>query len=203
MFAKTGVAGVLLCSVLTVVLLAGCGRDSSGSREPSSYPETSKSKIKETAAAEEDAKATAEAQDETEETPAAAEEAEKDADNSKIIYEGRYFDEQWYQYVDMPAEESSLVYCEIIISNVTDTSFDFVINEEVMATGEITAVIPAGTAMIEDAGAKAVYKGDNLTLTFSFPDAQNTFPQHLEISGSEKLENNVYINNSIPGHESG
>ncbi len=199
MFAKTDGVKVLLCLVLTAVLLAGCGRGSSGSTEP----ETSKSEIKETTTAEHEVKEATEAQDKTKETSAAQEEGKKDADSTKIIYEGRYFDEKWYYYVDIPAEESPLVYCEIIISNVTDTSFDFVINEEVMATGEITAVIPAGTAMIEDAGEKAVYKGDNLTLTFSFPDDQNTFPQHLEISGMEKLENNVYINNSIPGHESG
>lgn len=136
------------------------------------------------------------------EAPAAQAEAEGKAGN-KTIYEGRYFDDQWYDYVDGPAEESPLVYCEIIISNVTDTSFEFVINEEVMATGEVTPVVTAGTAVIEDAGAKAVYKGENLTLMFSFPDGPDTFPQHLEISGSEKLEGNVYMNNTIPGHESG
>ncbi len=124
-------------------------------------------------------------------------------EESKTIYEGRYFDEKWYQYVDMPPEESPLVFCEIIISNVTETSFDFIINEEVMATGEITPIIPTGTAVIESTGERAVYKADGQTLTFVFPDDEDTFPKHLEITGLKKLENNVYLNNSIPGHESG
>lgn len=121
----------------------------------------------------------------------------------RIIYEGRYFDERWYDYVDMPAEESPLVYCEVLINNVTDASFDFVINEEVMATGETVPVVSAGTAAIEGDGKSAVYRGDNMTLTFTFSDDRDTFPQHLQIAGLEKLENHVYMNNSIPGHESG
>lgn len=123
--------------------------------------------------------------------------------STKPIYEGLYFDESFYQYVDMPTEESPLVYCEITISNVTDTSFDFEINEKVMSTGESTALVPASTALIEAAGSKAVYRGDGMTLTFSFPDSQDVFPQHLEISGMEKLENKTYINNTISGHEAG
>lgn len=144
------------------------------------------------------------AQDETGETGTSAAQAtgEEDAGN-RIVYEGRYFDERWYDYVDMPAEESPLVYCEILISNVTADSFDFVINEEVMATGETVPVVSAGTAAIEGGGKSAVYKDDNMTLTFTFPDDRNTFPQHLQILGLEKLENHVYMNNSIPGHESG
>lgn len=67
---------------------------------------------------------------------------------------------------------------------------------------EITPIL-SGTAVIEKGGGQAVYSESDLALTFTFPDDQNTFPQHLVISGSEKLENHVYMNNSIPGHESG
>lgn len=132
---------------------------------------------------------------------ASPQESEKTA-NGKI-YEGLYFDESFYQYIDMPQEESPLIYCEITISNVTDTTFDFIINEKVMATGETKNLIPSHTATISVGTSKAVYQGENLTLTFVFPDDENTFPQHLEISGLEQLENKVYINNTIPGHESG
>lgn len=189
MFVRVSSArGILLCLLLTAVLLYGCGNNPSEAVEPPDHSETEISE--QIVIGDSPEKET-------------LEEVKENAGINKIIYEGRYFDEKWYNYVDMPAEESPLIYCEIIISNVTDTSFDFAINEEVMATGESTPVIPAGTATIEDAGARAVYKGDDMTLTFLFPDDQNTFPQHLEISGLEKLENNVYMNNSIPGHESG
>lgn len=138
----------------------------------------------------------------SQESAAASPQESEKAANGKI-YEGLYFDESFYQYIDMPQEESPLIYCEITISNVTDTTFDFIINEKVMATGETKNLIPSHTATISVGTSKAVYQGENLTLTFVFPDDENTFPQHLEISGLEQLENKVYINNTIPGHESG
>ena len=61
----------------------------------------------------------------------------------KIIYEGCYFDEGVYQYwVEIPLSESPMIYCEIWISNVTETTFDFLIKEVVMATDERTIVLP-------------------------------------------------------------
>ena len=179
---------VLLFSFCLITLLAGCGN------KPSEQNNTSAD------SPEENVEAT-EIPDNPESE--ALESIQTDNKGTKTIYEGIYFDESFYQYIDMPIEESPLIYCEITISNVTDSSFDFVIEEKVMATGESSVLIPAATAVIEEAGSKAVYKGDSLTLTFSFPDDQDTFPQRLEISGFEKLENKVYINNTIPGHESG
>lgn len=136
-------------------------------------------------------------------TPSATPSEENEKTVSGKIYEGLYFDESFYQYIDMPQEESPLIYCEITISNTTETTFDFIINEKVMATGETKILVPSGTATICEGTTKAVYQGENLTLTFVFPDDENTFPQHLEVSGLEQLENKVYINNTIPGHESG
>lgn len=181
--------------LLTAALLTGCGGSTSEENQAPNHSGTESSQP---------ASGTApQVQEETAYTAIEQGGNRETQENTGIIYEGRYFDEKWYSYVDMPAEDSLLVYCEILISNVTDASFDFVINEEVMATGEITPVISAGTAVIKDPGEKAVYEGENLTLTFFFLDDPDTFPQHLEITGLEKLEHNVYINNSIPGHESG
>lgn len=215
---------VLLCSFCLITLLGGCGNNlseqnntsaaspeenvevteipgnpESESLEPVQTDNTEKVEIKNDGSKE----ILNTSKPEVEEMSAEQSETKGNAKSTKTIYEGIYFDDSFYQYVAMPAEESPLIYCEITISNVTDSSFDFVIEEKVMATGESSVLIPTTTAVIEEAGSKAVYKGDSLTVTFSFPDDQNTFPQHLEISGLEKLENKVYINNTIPGHESG
>ena len=123
---------------------------------------------------------------------------------SKIIYEGCYFDGGVYQYWgDIPLTESPMIYCEIWISNVTETTFDFLIKEVVMATDERTIVLPLSTAKIVNNGWGAIYEGEEFTLSFEFPDFPNTFPKSITVNGWEKLNGNNYMNNSIPGHESG
>ena len=122
----------------------------------------------------------------------------------KIIYEGCYFDEGVYQYwTSMPITESPMIYCEIWISNVTETAFDFLIKEVVMATDERTIVLPLSTAKIVNNGWGAIYEGEEFTLSFEFPDDPDRFPKEITVDGWEKLEGNTYMNNSIPGHESG
>ena len=77
----------------------------------------------------------------------------------KFIYEGCYFDEGVAQYwTEMPLSESPMIYCEIWISNVTETTFDFLIKEFVMATDERTIVMPLSTAKIVNNGWGAIYK---------------------------------------------
>lgn len=119
------------------------------------------------------------------------------------IFEGNYFDESVYKYINMPESESPLVYCEILISNITDKSFDFIIYEKVMATGESKVLMSTSSAEFDANGSNAVYRGDNNTLYFTFPDKKEIFPKRLEISGLEQTEGKIYINNTIPGHESG
>ena len=122
----------------------------------------------------------------------------------KIIYEGCYFDEGVYQYwTSMPITESPMIYCEIWISNVTETTFDFLIKEVVMATDERTIVLPLSTAKIVNNGWGAIYEGEEFTLSFEFPDAPDVFPKYITVDGWEKLEGNTYMNKEIPGHESG
>ena len=122
----------------------------------------------------------------------------------KIIYEGCYFDDGVYEYwTSMPITESPMIYCEIWISNVTETTFDFLIKEVVMATDERTIVLPLSTAKIVNNGWGAIYEGEEFTLSFEFPDSPNTFPKSITVDGWEKLDGNNYMNNKIPGHESG
>ena len=123
---------------------------------------------------------------------------------TKIIYEGCYFDVGVYQYwTSMPISESPMIYCEIWISNVTEATFDFLIKEVVMATDERTIVLPLSTAKIVNNGWGAIYEGKEFTLSFEFPDDPDSFPKYITVDGWEKLEGNTYMNNSIPGHESG
>ena len=129
---------------------------------------------------------------------------DEDGYSHKIIYEGCYFDGGVYQYwTEMPLSESPMIYCEIWISNVTETTFDFLIKEVVMATDERTIVLPLSTAIIVNNGWGAIYEGEEFTLSFEFPDDPNKFPKEITVDGWEKLEGNTYMNNSIPGHESG
>jgi outer membrane murein-binding lipoprotein Lpp len=121
------------------------------------------------------------------------------------LYEGTYFDEGVYQYVDIPATESPFVYCNILISNITDTSFDFAIFETVMATNESTVIFPTSTAFFTGDGTEAIFNGKDQTLHFEFPKDQDLYPiiRDMKVTGFSKLEGNTYINNSIPGHEAG
>ncbi|MDW2797999.1 hypothetical protein RZO55_10470 [Clostridium boliviensis] len=121
------------------------------------------------------------------------------------LFEGTYFDEGVYKYVDLPETESPFVYCNIEISHITDTSFDFTISETVMATGESTVIFPASTAFFTGDGGEAIYEGKDQTLHFEFPHDQDLYPiiRDMKVTGLPKLEGNTYINNNIPGHEAG
>ncbi len=141
---------------------------------------------------------------ETSQTKITADDNETAKKENKIIYEGCYFDVGVYQYwTSMPLSESPMIYCEIWISNVTETTFDFLIKEVVMATDERTTVLPLSTAKIVNNGWGAIYEGEEFTLSFEFPDSPDTFPKNITVDGWEKLKGNTYTNNSIPGHESG
>ena len=63
--------------------------------------------------------------------------------------------------------------------------------------------ILSGTARIQDNGKAAVYEGEEFTLTFHFESAPEVFPKYFTVEGWDKLEGKTYMNNNIPGHESG
>lgn len=118
------------------------------------------------------------------------------------MYEGEYFDEILYSYVDSEVEFSP--YCEFHISNVTDTSFDFEIYE-VGEKEKKTLIFKKHTAVFTGDGMQAVYNGNEYTLSFTFPDERNAYPDvvDLRVSGFAPVEGRTYVNNMVPGHEFG
>ncbi len=180
---------VFLCICLSAgILLSGCQKETaptSKTMEPTVETTTSEA-----------ASSKSETQESTESAP---------VKGNVQLFEGTYFDEGVYKYVDIPAAESPFVYCEIMISNITDTSFDFTINERVMATDESRVIFPTSTAYFTGDGTEATYHGGDQTFHFDFPHDQALYPiiRDMKVTGFSKLEGNNYINNNIPGHEAG
>ena len=123
--------------------------------------------------------------------------------NSKVkLYDGTYFDNRRY------GEYILRNYCEIAISNVTNTSFDFTVYEVNNLDGkkeDKKVIFLTNTAVFTGDGMKATFYGNDYTLNFTFPNDHNAYPAvtDMEISGFKPLEGNTYCNNGIPGHEFG
>lgn len=133
-------------------------------------------------------------------TPLASESTTPAKVSSKVkLYEGTYFDNR--RFGDTVLKSS----CEIIISNVTDTSFDFTIYQSDAETKEKKVIFLKNTATFVGDGKSAAFYGKNYTLNFSFPNNHNAYPvvTDIKISGFEPLEGKTYVNNGIPGHEFG
>ncbi|WP_160690630.1 hypothetical protein [Clostridium sp. C2-6-12] len=122
---------------------------------------------------------------------------------SKIkLYEGTYFDDRRF------GEEGLKNYCEVEISNVTNTSFDFTIyevNESERGKENKKVIFLKNTAVFIGDGTKAAFYGKEYTLNFEFPNKHNAYivATDVEISGFKPLEGKTYVNNKIPGHEFG
>ncbi len=122
------------------------------------------------------------------------------------LYEGNYFDDRCYLVENRPE-----VYCEVQISNITETSFDFTVYQveykdmKNSTEKERKVIILTNTAVFIGDGTKAAFYGHDYTLNFTFPDNHSAYPvvTDMEITGFEPLEGHVYVNNSIPGHEFG
>ncbi|NCB92210.1 MAG: hypothetical protein EOM40_06505 [Clostridia bacterium] len=145
---------------------------------------------------------------------AQSEKASTDSSSNKAqvqVYAGVYFDSAVYAaYSD---EDSGLdSYCEINVSNVTDSSFDFSVsqveieeNQDGTASENKSTIFKNHTAKFTAGGTQAVYNGNEYTLTFTFPDNHSAYPvaTDMVVSGFSPLEGHTYVNNSIPGHEFG
>jgi hypothetical protein len=128
--------------------------------------------------------------------------------NSKVkLYAGTYFDDGVYRN-----NESKKNYCEIVISNVTKTSFDFAVYQVKIGLSNTNSakrdkkiIFLKNTAVFIGDGTKAAFYGKSYTLNFTFPNYHNAYPDvtDMKISGFEPLEGNTYVNNGIPGHEFG
>lgn len=115
------------------------------------------------------------------------------------LYEGTYFDDR--RFGDNVLES----YCEIAISNITDTSFDFTIYQLDSKTKEKKVIFLKNTALFIGDGTTAAFYGKSYTLNFTFPNNHGAYPivTDMKISGFEPLEGKTYVNNGIPGHEFG
>ena len=123
--------------------------------------------------------------------------------NSKVkLYDGAYFDNRRFR------DNILKNYCEVVISNVTNTSFDFTVYEVNKLDGKKEnkkVIFLTNTAVFTGDGMKATFYGNNYTLNFTFPNNHNAYPAvtDIEISGFKPLEGKTYVNNGIPGHEFG
>ena len=138
----------------------------------------------------------------TEENAANDSQKQKDSVKSKVkLHEGIYFDDKCF------GENALKDYCEIEISNVTDTSFDFTVYE-VNVTDEKEdrkMIFLKNTAVFTGTGTEAAFYGKDYTLSFTFPDNHRAYPvvTDMQVSGFKKLEGKTYVNNRIQGHEFG
>lgn len=113
--------------------------------------------------------------------------------NSKVkLYEGTYWDERCLGDNGLNLKN----YCEVAISNVTSTSFDFTIYEVDRKTENKKVIFLTNTAVFMEDGKLANFYGNTYTLNFTFPSITE-----IKISGFEPLEGKTYLNNKIPGHE--
>lgn len=117
----------------------------------------------------------------------------KETVKSKIeLYEGTYWDKRHLGDNDLNLKN----YCEVVISNVTNTSFDFAVYEVDKETENRKIIFLKNTAVFTEEGTKADFYGKEYTLNFTFQSITE-----IKISGFKPLEGNTYLNNSIPGHE--
>jgi len=113
------------------------------------------------------------------------------------LYEGTYFDDR--RFGDNILES----FCEVVISNVRDDSFDFTIYQVDGKTENKKVIFLTNTAVFIGDGTKAAFYGKNYTLNFTFPNNHRAYPvvTDMMISGFAPLEGKTYVNNGIPGHE--
>lgn len=139
---------------------------------------------------------------ENEETPKTDSETSEGVPATVILYEGMYFAEEVYK---MAADLGDGIYCEIDISNITDTSFDFTVYEVNESEETRSMIFKTQTAVFQGDGTTAVYNGKEYTLNFTFPDYHTSLPHvtDMEVTGFALLEGETYMNNSVPGHEFG
>lgn len=139
---------------------------------------------------------------ENEETPKTDSETSEGVPATVILYEGTYFAEEVYK---MAADLGDGIYCEIDISNITDTSFDFTVYEVNESEEPRSMIFKTHTAVFQGDGTTAVYNGKEYTLNFTFPDYHTSLPHvtDMEVTGFALLEGETYMNNSVPGHEFG
>ena len=120
------------------------------------------------------------------------------------IYEATYFAEAVYRNVNLETEWPP--YCEIDISNVTDTSFDFTVYQVTNhQEHQRDLIFKTHTAVFNGDGTTAVYNGQEYTLNFTFTNNRHSLPDvtEIQVTGFAPLEGETYLYNQVPGHEFG
>ena len=125
-------------------------------------------------------------------------------DNTKVnakvkVFDGSYRDNKVFTSATLLKN-----YTEIIVSNVTETTFDFIIYQVVDSeSGDKEVLIDKNTATFIGDGTIAIYEGKEYTLNFTFPNYHNSLPvvTDIEVTGVEQFKGNTYTNNGLPGHE--
>lgn len=123
-----------------------------------------------------------------------------------LLSEGTYADDTSRLWVlQDPDYAGRYIYNELIISNVTDRTFDFEVMRRNYETDESEMIIPQGTAYISEDGLSAVYEGEGYTLTFDFSDSANPLPvvAFIKIWGAADLEGISFSNYDVPGYDAG
>lgn len=119
------------------------------------------------------------------------------------MYAGTYFDEILYSYAAEDNDAEVAPYCEIEVSNVTSTSFDFTIYDVDGVNRSLK--FKTHTAVFTGDGTQAEYNGKGYHLVFTFPDDRGALPDVvcMQVSGLKDMGGCMYVNNGVPGHEFG
>lgn len=122
------------------------------------------------------------------------------------LTEGVYADETNRSWdLQDPDYAGSYIYDELIVCNVTDTTFDFTIIRRNYETDESETIIPQSTAQINEDGISAAFCGEDFTLAFDFSDVANPLPVVVSVKvwGVDELEGISFFNDNVPGYEAG
>lgn len=94
-------------------------------------------------------------------------------------------------------------YYSLVISNITDNSFDFTIYLMDYSDSIKETMFATNTAVFTGNGTTAFYDGKQYDLTFTFPDYHNALPDvtDIQISGFWAVDGITFSNNGVPGHE--
>lgn len=122
------------------------------------------------------------------------------------LFETTYADETSRAWeLQEPEYTGSYTFHELVISNVTDYTFDFAVIRRNYETGESETILPGGTASFNADGVSATFEGEGYTLTFDFSDNANPLSAvyTIRLWGIESLEGIRFSNSNVPGYDAG
>ncbi|WP_394922233.1 hypothetical protein [uncultured Robinsoniella sp.] len=209
----------VIVSVMTITFMLVASNSLTGCALNKSSPESKQTDITKTSITEEisSKKETIESTQNSEsQNHVETQESQTDTDNvlkestevkSKVqLYDINYFDESILGFDENNIKNGQYIaedYYELVITNVTDTKFDFTIFKVNASTGAGEEAFPTNTATFTGDGTTAAFSGNENSLSFSFPDDRSSFPvvTSIKVSGFSPIEGITFTNNGIPGYE--